>query len=312
MSNAIVKRFESSINGLEQDFNKVLGKQDKLNFKREALFAVQALQKNSFLLTTCQNNPESLKNSILNVASIGISLNPAKNEAYLVPRDGQVCLDVSYRGMASLATESGSISCVQADVVYSNDTFEYQGKFKIPVHQKDPFSDDRGEKKGVYCVAIMPNGTVLVEVMSVAECFAIRDQTKIWKKSQAGPWKNHENEMIKKTVIKRAAKLWPNKPKSLDQAIHVLNKHEGIDLAENIEVREIDYSSRHELIDEIKACLNVLTKEMDNAGKMAYFKKYFPRANTLHQLINFDTKALTNSLEILKKEIGILKEKTKK
>jgi recombination protein RecT len=33
------------------------------------------------------------------VAAIGITLNPASKLAYLVPRDGMVCLDISYMGL---------------------------------------------------------------------------------------------------------------------------------------------------------------------------------------------------------------------
>ncbi|MDO1851433.1 hypothetical protein Q2367_25255, partial [Escherichia coli] len=36
--------------------------------------------------------------------------------------------------------------------------------------------------------------------------------------------------MMKKTVIKRASKLWP-KSERLDTAVQVLNEHEGIDFS---------------------------------------------------------------------------------
>ena len=55
-------------------------------------------------------------------------------------------------------------------------------------------------------------------------------QIKGTSKAQNGPWKNWAGEMIKKTIIKRAAKNWPQASGRgrLDQAIAVLNEHEGL------------------------------------------------------------------------------------
>ena len=63
---------------------------EKVTFAAESQFAVQALQGNKFLYDTAYKNSESLRNAIINVAAIGISLNPANKHAYLVPRDGKV------------------------------------------------------------------------------------------------------------------------------------------------------------------------------------------------------------------------------
>ena len=61
-----------------------------LDFTQECLFARQQLLKNNFTLDTAAKNPNSLQAAILNVAAIGVSLNPALSHAYLVPRDGAI------------------------------------------------------------------------------------------------------------------------------------------------------------------------------------------------------------------------------
>ncbi len=222
MSTALTT-IESTVLSYEKSFNAVNAY--KLNFKKEANFALQILKGNSFLTGVAQKNPDSLQNAITNIAAIGISLNPAVKEAYLVPRGNQVCLDISYIGLVKLATDTGAIDWVQAEIVKAHDQFEYQGVGKAPIHKMNPFGD-RGEVIGVYCVAKLSTGESLSTIMSKADCDSIRDKSS--QAAQKGPWKDFYEEMLKKTVIKRASKLWP-KSERVQQAVEVLNEHEGID-----------------------------------------------------------------------------------
>ena len=204
-----------------------------LKFESECLFARQQLIKNDYTVSTAQNNPNSLKSAILNVAAIGISLNPAVAHAYLVPRDGSICLDVSYRGLVKLATDSGAIEWAKAVLVYENDTFEMNGVWGPPLHKCNPFSKDRGPLIGGYCLAKLSTGDkdYMVDVMTFEEMEKIRQTSKAKK----GPWLTWPDEMRKKTLIKRASKSWPqsNGRDRLDEAVQILNEHEGIE-----EVRE--------------------------------------------------------------------------
>lgn len=229
MSNALTP-MEQAVYGLEASFNQVNAY--KLNFKKEATFALQLLKANDFLRSTAQGNPDSLQNAITNIAAIGISLNPATKEAYLVPRNRQVCLDISAIGLIKLATDSGSIKWAQAEIIKKNDKFKLLGVGQSPIHEVDYFAD-RGETIGVYAVAKTLDNDFLVTVMSIKECHDIRDRSEAWKAFSSGkvkscPWATDEGEMMKKTVIKRASKLWP-KSERLDAAVHVINEHEGID-----------------------------------------------------------------------------------
>jgi recombination protein RecT len=175
-----------------------------LDFERECLFARQQLLKNDFTLKIAASNPNSLQGAILNVAAIGISLNPAQQHAYLVPRDGAICLDISFRGLTYLATESGAIKWAKVELVYEADTFAWRGPAEMPLHEADPFSE-RGEIKGGYCIAKLPDDSVMVEVMPVAEIYKIRNTSKAYQ-AKKGPWFDYEEEMMKKTILKRASK----------------------------------------------------------------------------------------------------------
>lgn len=195
-----------------------------LDFKQECLFARQQISKNDFTVRIAEKNPESLKSAILNVSAIGVSLNPANQHAYLVPRAGQICLDISFRGLVKLATDSGSIKWAKAELIYKKDTFKYRGPAETPLHEANVFGD-RGEMIGGYCIAKLPDGDTLIDVMPVDEIHKIRATSQAFKKG-GGPWVDWYEEMCKKTIIKRASKSWPESVR-LNQAVTVLNEHEG-------------------------------------------------------------------------------------
>lgn len=228
MSNVVT--VEDRIFDCEARFNAI--NNYKLNFKRECSFAFQILRSNEYLLKIARENPESLEDAITNIAACGLTLNPASKEAYLVPRGKKICFDPSYIGIANSATREGHLLWVQAEVVRANDTFEYQGVGKAPLHKMNPFGD-RGEIVGAYVVAKTPDGEYLTTVMSKAECLEIRDRTEAWKayrdgKTKSCPWLTDEGEMMKKTVIKRASKLW-GKCEGLEKAVAISNENDGID-----------------------------------------------------------------------------------
>jgi recombination protein RecT len=208
---------------------------NSVNFEREAGFAIQLLTASDYAMKIATENRQSVINAVTNIAAIGISLNPAKKQAYLVPRDGKICLDISYMGLLDIAIQSGSIMWGQAELVHQADRFELHGFDKPPTHARDPFSTERGPLVGVYVVVKTRDGDYLTTTMTIDEVFDIRNRSSAWKawesKQKRCPWVTDEGEMVKKTVIKRAYKLWP-KTDRLDTAVHFLNTEGGEGLAE--------------------------------------------------------------------------------
>lgn len=235
MSNQVIT-LESIIGSVAETFNRVRVDQS-VEFAREQEFALQVLYNNDYSRKIALANPQSVRDAVTNIASIGISLNPAKKQAYLVPRKGSICLDISYIGLTELAVASGSIRWVKAEVVRQADRLQLNGFDKPPHHEYDPFRTDRGDIVGVYCVAKTIDGDYLTDTMSIADVNAIRDRSEAWKawvsKQKSCPWVTDPAEMIKKTLVKRASKMWP-KTERLDQAIHYLNTDgdQGINFAE--------------------------------------------------------------------------------
>lgn len=233
-SNDALTVISGDIYGIRTQFDSVLA-DPGISFEREAGFAIQQLSRNDYSMKIAMDNRQSVVDAVVNIAAIGISLNPAKKQAYLVPRDGRICLDISYIGLLDLAIQSGSIMWGQAELVYGLDDFKLKGFDRPPEHGRDPFSKDRGDIVGVYVVVKTRDGDYLTTTMQIDEVYDIRNRSSAWiavqqKKAKTCPWVTDEGEMIKKTVIKRAYKMWP-KADRLDTAIHHLNtvNEEGLE-----------------------------------------------------------------------------------
>lgn len=220
------KNYEEAIACVEERFSKTA---EGLHFDREKIFAMQMLMKNEYNMKVANGNPMSVQLAMLNCAATGLSLNPAHGYAYLVPRDSAIVLDISYKGLLRIATDTGSILWGRAEVVHAADTFTYRGPAEAPVHEANPFAKDRGDIVGAYCIAKTRDGDILTEVMSLAEIEKIRGKSTAYTKSKSGPWVEFFSEMCRKAVIKRAQKTWPHSERTdkLLEAIDLANTAEG-------------------------------------------------------------------------------------
>ena len=208
----------SIIEEARPQFLAVLGGDEPKNvalFNKEAGFMIQALVKSDYAMKIARGNPQSVIDAVVNVAAIGISLNPAKKQAYAVPRDGKICLDISYMGLIDLATASGAIRWAQADVVCQGEAFELTGVDKAASHRFDPFARNlQGDGiRGVYVVVKTSDGDYLTHTMSIDEVHAIRARSSAWKSwvkdKRSCPWVTDPVQMILKTCVKQASKMWP-------------------------------------------------------------------------------------------------------
>lgn len=226
-----VMTWNQYIDNVAPKFIEIASNGKHVTWAEESQFAIQALQKNE-KLSTCL--PRTVQNAVINVAAVGLTLNPALGYAYLVPeavKQGngsylQECmLRVSYKGLIKIATDSGSILLAKAEIVKEKDEFTYNGAFALPDHKMKPF-EDRGKTVGVYCAAKTHHGDWIVDIMDMAEVNKIRGAAKT-----DSVWKGWEDEMIKKAIIKRASKQWPKTDREdrLEKAVAVMNEYEGSD-----------------------------------------------------------------------------------
>jgi len=113
-------KYEVAVAKAHQAFVQIL---DEKTWDREKMFALQMVRANE-LLQKC--DIQSITNAVVNLALTGSTLNPARALAYLVPRGGKCVLDISYRGMAGIAMDSGSVKHIAPRLVYTFDEFSYR------------------------------------------------------------------------------------------------------------------------------------------------------------------------------------------
>ena len=149
--------------------------------------------------------------SIFEACRLGLDPSGITGEGYLIPYGKDCKFIIGYRGFAELARRSGRLKMIEARVVRDGDEFSYCFGTS-PDIEHVPELAARGIPKLTFAYAIATiadehgNTFQQFDVMSRAEVERIRDKSP--GKNQA-PWRDHFDEMAKKTVIRRIIKLLP-------------------------------------------------------------------------------------------------------
>ncbi len=225
-----------------------------LEWSAEARFALEIVGNNKALLKC---DPETLKDSMVHLAAMGLSLNPAAQQAALIPRYHSkrgcnvVTASPQFRGLMKLATDTGLVNNIRAEVVYeceedsfdvdlgSNPFLNHKVKLFAPANERVVCLTDLKKNRliGAYCIAHLrdsehPHITVmdLQEVLTIARASDAFNPKKEGRRA-SGPWVYWGGEMVKKAVIRRASKQWPisddSKYQQLLTAVDIDNRAEA-------------------------------------------------------------------------------------
>lgn len=225
-------------------------------------------------LKSCTNN--SIQTALFKMATKGLDI--SKKQGYMIVRGDQLCFEESYFGTCLQARRASQNFEPIANIIYKGDVFKFEidpstGRKKIIEHTQTLESIDSGEMVGAYAYVTNDKGETDVEIMTMAQ---IR---KSWSKSSSQQQLVHKefpDQMARRTVIKRAAKMLINSSKSVvddDLEESVLNP---IDASHQIEP---EYATFEEVHDEVPADK---PKEAEYKEKAEPIKKSVgrPKANT--------------------------------
>ena len=194
-------------------------------FAREASFAMQAILHGNAAEALQKCSKQSIQDAVVNIAMTGATLNPALQQAYLIPRKGKCCLDFSYRGLIKLAVDSGSVLDIDSTVVHEKDVFEYEMGLTPKLGHVPSNEDEPGPMRFVYAIAILLSGIKKFIVLNRAEVDKIRASSQM---PNGLMWKDFFDEACRKTAVKKLYKMLPQTDK-LSNAVWVVNQHEGLD-----------------------------------------------------------------------------------
>jgi len=224
-----------------KEFNRVKMRDDQ-NWRIEMFYALEAMEK-SKALQDCE--PSSIGRCIIDVGTMGLSLSPAKKEAYLIPYQIKVGpnkriyraeLSISYMGMEQIAYRTGFVELIQTNVVRAGDKWKLWAD-EDGRHIEHVEGPERGSVLLAYCIVKLSSGRTYIETMTKEELLEVRKAAT--KKNGdkipftwTGPFRV---EMYKKSVLRRA---WKNLPRSENPRL--LAMMEAVDRADKIEFKRED------------------------------------------------------------------------
>ncbi len=169
--------------------------------------------------------PQSIVESVLQAADLGLDPSGRLGSAWLVPFRDTCQLIPGYRGLIDLAVRSGEVAAVFAAVVHEKDQFEYFAG-RTPKHKpyipRPGEPEDPGTVYAAYATITMLTKAKISVVMTRRELDAIKVRSPSLRGGGPTPWKTDEEEMQKKTVIRRALKLAPLSPVRCEKLVRAL------------------------------------------------------------------------------------------
>lgn len=191
------------------------------------------------IITAINKNPKlrqcsevSILECLMDIASVGLMPNTPHGFAYLIPYkiDGvpTATLQIGYKGFCEIAYRSDNVKVIQGDVVRDGDEFSYAKGANIQQFVRHVKSLVRGRKDREILAAWnsveLINGGVAIEVMEADELEKIKRMAKR-KEEETPAWKYFEDEMYKKTVVKRNLKLLQiGNMETIQRAIEIDNR----------------------------------------------------------------------------------------
>lgn len=174
-----------------------------------------------------QCDPQSIIGAAIQAVQLGLEVNTAKGEAYIIPyfnnKKGrhEAQFQMGYKGVIQLCYNSGKFKTIQANTVYEDDFFEFEyGLSPKLVHRPNLKSDQSKNPAPVayYAIYKLDNGGEDFKVWSTKQVEKHAEAYSKSYKDAYGPWQSDFNSMALKTVVLDVLKFAP-KSSDLNSAI---------------------------------------------------------------------------------------------
>ncbi len=203
---------------------------------------------------------QSILQSVMQAAQLGLEPGSPLGHAYLVPYGKECTLIVGYKGLIDLARRSGQVDGIEARAVYEKDEFAVEYGLQTVLRHKPFLGQDRGALHAVYAIGRLKDSEPQIEVMAKHEVDAIRARS---RSGGSGPWQTDYTEMARKTVVRRLCKYLPLSVDIKGQKVDV-----GAAVDEAEEPTSIDAESIVTAPNDLEAKLEQKAREVPPGGDL--------------------------------------------
>lgn len=213
------------------------------------------------IITLCGRNPDllikcgraSLIGAVLRAAHLGLDVDPALGQAWVIPFKGEAQFIAGYKGLAQLGWRTGDMSVIKGETVRDGDLFEWEDGTSHFLRHK------RLAKVGAQATHAWGMFKVRDGSESTFRVMAFDDIEKIRQaapsaRARISPWITHYEEMAMKTALRHTLKL---APASGERSIPL---HKAIDLDQRADLGLKQFNTEDLLDEETKAA------EFEEAG----------------------------------------------
>lgn len=169
------------------------------------------------VLISCERNPkllqcdrQSLFNSAMSAAVLGLEVDGVTGQAFLIPFGNKAQLVIGYKGYNTIGARSGIT--IRGGVVREGDIFDYDLGTGLVTHKPDLKSSDPNRRiTAAWAQAARTNAPPILSVLSMAELLAIKTKSPGAKKSDS-PWNDPPigfPAMCEKSAKRRLARSMP-------------------------------------------------------------------------------------------------------
>lgn len=234
---------KTKLEKMSGEFSKALPKISGLDVDNFIKVSLTTLRKNPALLKCTE---ASLFTSLMQAAQLGLPVDPALGQAYLVPFGKECTLIVGYRGFISICHRYGDVRNIHAEIIYSEDEFKYKLGLNPELDHIPTLEANRGKPLAAYAIIDFNDGSKHFKVIhgaDIEKAQAVSKTDKIWKL-----W---PDEMWKKTAVRR---IFKDVPLSIAMGSKVAEAEGFIDMPV-IDVEASDVSTEQSRTEKLKADL---------------------------------------------------------
>jgi phage RecT family recombinase len=229
-----IEIFENTLRPLTPHFEQALGR--TMPVERLMRSIMISIERNPKLLAA---NRQTLLNAAMSAACLGLEVDGATGQAFLVPFSGKVQIIIGYKGYNTLGARAGLT--ITGEVVRDGDAFDYDLGEGYVTHK--PKLGNQGPIVAAWAKAAASNRPPIVSVLGIDDLMAIMARSPAVKGGFDTPWKEKIigfPAMCSKSAKRRLARSTPLNVMQVAAAMEEAHEERGklswIDPARGVQI----------------------------------------------------------------------------